>query len=46
MQGNGEMIYANQSIYKGQFSNDLKHGEGVMKFNDGSEYKGEFKNGV
>jgi hypothetical protein len=33
------------SIYKGQFVNNKKHGEGECKWLNGEEYLGEWRNG-
>jgi hypothetical protein len=34
------------SLYKGQFMNNRKHGEGECKWLNGEEYLGEWKNGL
>lgn len=33
-------------IYKGDFMNGKKHGQGIYKFNNGLRYEGEYRNGV
>lgn len=35
--------WADGTIYKGQFANDLKEGEGQIVCNDGSVVKGRWK---
>ena len=36
----------NNSVYEGEFKNDLKDGYGIEKYSDGSIYKGYFKEGL
>ncbi len=43
--GYGKLIDKKKNeIYKGQFQNNLKQGEGVLTFSDKSEFSGDFKN--
>ena len=36
---------ADGSEYKGEFVNDVMHGEGAIRYADGKRYKGAFLNG-
>jgi serine/threonine protein kinase len=40
----GTLYYANGTLYKGSFKNNLKHGYGKFMYEDGSYYEGDFKN--
>lgn len=41
--GKGQFIYAsNQSVYKGQWKDDLKHGQGIQTWTTGAKYEGKF----
>uniref|UniRef100_A0A6I8QM80 MORN repeat-containing protein 4 n=1 Tax=Xenopus tropicalis TaxID=8364 RepID=A0A6I8QM80_XENTR len=43
--GIGQLLFADGSIYVGQFENGLFSGCGVLTFPDGSRYEGEFVQG-
>jgi len=47
MEGRGKMIWTGDAgrWYKGDFVNNLFHGNGVYKQGDGSGYEGEWKKG-
>ena len=46
-QGNGTAFYNNGNIYKGEFKEGLKNGNGVFEVpSKGDIYAGEFKNGM
>jgi len=34
----GKMVYANNEIYDGEWSNDKQHGKGTMTYPDGREF--------
>ena len=38
------MKYADRSIYKGHYINNMKNGQGFLKFPNGNIYDGDFKN--
>ncbi len=40
------MTYPDGSVYRGEFKDDLPHGEGVLVSSDGSRYEGEFRFGA
>ena len=42
----GRRIYANGSVYKGEFKDYWGNGFGEFIFPDGTFYKGEFKDGL
>lgn len=42
MEGDGEVLFANGSVYKGSFMKDMLHGFGVLKEKNGTVYTGEF----
>lgn len=44
-EGPGELKFANDSLYLGQFRNGEMHGIGTIYYKDGSEYRGEFISG-
>ncbi len=41
--GQGEEVWKDGTVYKGDFLNGSKHGKGVYKFLDSSTYEGYFK---
>jgi hypothetical protein len=43
--GNGIGIWANGSLYRGGWRNNMRHGEGEFEWPDGDKYVGEFANG-
>jgi uncharacterized coiled-coil protein SlyX len=43
--GNGIGIWANGSLYRGGWRNNMRHGEGEFEWPDGDKYAGEFANG-
>jgi hypothetical protein len=45
-EGHGELHYANQSLYVGQFRDDVRHGHGVLRQADGSRFFGQWKHDV
>ena len=43
--GYGKMVYADSTIYEGEWKGDKREGKGrIIYFETGDEYKGEFKN--
>lgn len=45
-EGRGELHYANEDLYVGQFLDDMRHGHGVLRQADGSRFFGQWKNDV
>jgi len=45
MEGIGEWISSNGDNYKGQYSKNLKHGQGIYRWRNGKKYKGMFIRG-
>lgn len=43
LHGHGQYLYANGSVYVGNFRRGLRHGQGRFKYVDGSHYDGEWK---
>lgn len=46
MDGTGSYTAPNGETYKGQWSMNLKHGQGVKRFVNGDKYEGEWKRGL
>lgn len=46
LNGKGELIWADGTVYKGDFVYNKIQGEGEYLFKDGSSYKGEVQNGL
>ena len=44
--GSGTMVYADRSIYVGQFIDSIPMGHGTMNFANGDVYSGQFNDGV
>lgn len=45
MSGFGILKWIDGRYYKGQFSNDKRHGKGEMYYTDGSRYVGNWSQG-
>lgn len=45
-EGHGELHYANQDLYVGQFRSDMRHGHGVLRQANGRRFFGQWKNDV
>jgi hypothetical protein len=45
-EGHGELHYANQDLYVGQFRSDMRHGHGVLRQSSGKRFFGQWKNDV
>ena len=45
---NGEGVYtfADGSVYKGNFNNDMIHGYGLFSYRNGDKYEGNFLKGL
>ena len=44
--GKGRMIYADKTVYDGEWFNDLKNGQGTQTLPNGDRYEGNFKNNL
>jgi hypothetical protein len=43
-EGHGELHYANQDLYVGQFRSDMRHGHGVLRKSNGRRFFGHWRN--
>ena len=44
--GIGIEKWSDGALFKGEYKDDKKHGQGKLQLADGSKYIGEFQNGV